>query len=93
MSEAFGRIRPLSVGMIAFCIFWIPIAIMQNLETIFICHFLVGTFGSAPLDIVGDMYVDLIEPIDRGVATLVSTGAVFVGPVVGRSSFSLLSYL
>lgn len=93
MSEAFGQTRPLSVGMIAFYIFQIPVAITQNLETILIYHFLAVKFGSAPLAIIGGIYIDLIEPIDRYVATLVFAGDVFVGTVAGRSSCSLLSYL
>lgn len=88
MSEAFGRTRPLWAGMVAFCIFQIPVAVAQNLETIFICRFLAGTFGSAPLAIIGGMYVDFMEPIDRGVATSVFAGAVFVGPVAGECAFN-----
>lgn len=81
--------------MIVFCIFQIPLAVAQNLETIFVCRFLAGTFGSAPLAIIGGMYVDFMEPISRGVATSVFAGAVFAGPVAGPvvGSFITQSYL
>lgn len=52
MSEAYGRTRPMFFGMFVFCVFQIPVAVAQNLETIFLCRFLAGTFGAAPLAIV-----------------------------------------
>ncbi|THW56503.1 MFS general substrate transporter [Aureobasidium pullulans] len=95
LSEAFGRTRPLFAGMIIFCIFQVPVAVAQNLQTIFICRFLGGVAGSAPLAIIGGMYVDFMEPINRGVATSVFAGAVFAGPVAGPvvGSFITYSYL
>ena len=51
-SEVLGRKSPMSVGMFAFAIFTIPVAVAQNPQTIFICRFLCGMFGSAPLAIV-----------------------------------------
>ncbi|KAI5275329.1 MFS general substrate transporter [Aureobasidium subglaciale] len=95
LSEAYGRTRPLFAGMIIFCIFQVPVAVAQNLQTIFICRFLGGVAGSAPLAIIGGMYVDFMEPINRGVATSVFAGAVFAGPVAGPvvGSFITYSYL
>jgi len=95
MSEAFGRSRPMFFGMVCFCIFQIPVAVATNLETIFICRFLAGCFGSAPLAILGGMFVDFMEPVERGVATAVFAGAVFAGPVAGpvMGSFITHSYL
>lgn len=52
LSELYGRKRPLFVGMFIFAIFQIPVAVAQNLQTIFICRFLGGLFASAPLAIV-----------------------------------------
>ena len=51
-SEVLGRKNPLSVGMFAFAIFTIPVAVAQNTATLFICRFIGGVFGSAPLAIV-----------------------------------------
>ncbi|KAH0352987.1 MFS general substrate transporter, partial [Aureobasidium melanogenum] len=95
LSEAYGRTRPLFAGMIIFCIFQVPVAVAQNLQTIFICRFLGGVAGAAPLAIVGGMFVDFMEPINRGVATSVFAGAVFAGPVAGPvvGSFITYSYL
>lgn len=52
LSELYGRKRPLFLGMFVFAIFQIPLAVAQNLQTIFICRFLGGLFASAPLAIV-----------------------------------------
>lgn len=52
LSELYGRKRPMFMGMFAFAIFQIPVAVAQNLQTIFICRFLGGIFASAPLAIV-----------------------------------------
>lgn len=54
-SELYGRKIPLFVGFFIFAIFQIPVAVAQNLETIFICRFLGGFFASSCLAIVGGL--------------------------------------
>jgi len=95
MSEAFGRTRPMFLGMLGFCILQIPVAVATNLETIFICRFLAACFGVAPLAILGGMFVDFMDSVERGVATAVFAGAVFAGPAAGpiMGSFITQSYL
>ena len=95
MSEVYGRTRPMLFGMLLFCIFQIPVAVAQNLETIFICRFLAGLFGSAPLAIVSGMFVDFLEPIERGIATSVYAATLFCGPAAGPivGSYITASYL
>lgn len=66
MSELFGRKTPLFIGYTVFAIFQIPVALAQNLETIFICRFLSGLFASAPLAIVGGTLNDFWDPVGRG---------------------------
>lgn len=56
LSELYGRKKPLFVGMFIFSIFQIPVAVAQNLQTIFICRFLGGVFASAPLAIVSQHF-------------------------------------
>jgi MFS family permease len=48
----YGRNRPLFSGLFIFAILQIPVAVAQNLQTIFICRFIGGVFASAPLAIV-----------------------------------------
>lgn len=52
-SEVVGRKYPLSGGMFVFAVFIIPVAVSRNLATVFVCRFLSGVFGAAPLAIVG----------------------------------------
>jgi DHA1 family multidrug resistance protein-like MFS transporter len=59
LSELYGRKRPLFVGIFIFAIFQIPVAVAQNLQTIFICRFLGGLFASAPLAIVSSSLVSI----------------------------------
>ncbi|TKA56787.1 hypothetical protein B0A55_12658, partial [Friedmanniomyces simplex] len=82
-SELYGRKIPLFVGFIIFAIFQVPVAVAQNVETIFICRFLSGFFGCAPLTIVGGALADFWAPVDRGVAVSIFSGATFLGPTGG----------
>lgn len=94
-SEVFGRKLPLFFGFFVFAIFNIPVAVAQNLETIMICRFLEGVFGSAPLAIVGGALADFWGPVDRGVAVCVFASATFIGPIAGpiMGGFITQSYL
>lgn len=83
LSELYGRKYPLFFGFFVFAIFQIPVAVAQNLQTIMICRFLGGTFGSAPLGIVGGTLTDFWGPLDRGVAMVTFAAATFIGPVAG----------
>lgn len=49
LSEVYGRKIPLFVLYAIFVIFQIPVAVATNLETIFICRYLGGLAGAAPL--------------------------------------------
>ncbi|KAF2086547.1 MFS general substrate transporter [Saccharata proteae CBS 121410] len=94
-SELYGRKYPLFIGFFIFAIFQIPVAVAQNLQTIMICRFFGGFFGSAPLAIVGGALADFFGPIDRGIAVCVFSGATFIGPVAGpiAGGFITMSYL
>jgi MFS transporter, DHA1 family, multidrug resistance protein len=83
LSEIYGRRNPLMFGMLAFIIFQIPVAVATNLQTIFVCRFFAGAFGSAPLAIVAGMYVDIWDPVMRSIATMGFAAAVFAGPAAG----------
>ena len=82
-------------GVFAFAIFQIPVAVAQNLQTIFICRFLAGFFGVVPLVINSAMFADFWDRVDRGYATAIYAGAVFIRPVAGPivGSFITESYL
>ncbi|CAI7656063.1 unnamed protein product [Penicillium viridicatum] len=95
LSELYGRKRPMFVGMLVFAIFQIPVAVAQNLQTIFICRFLGGLFASAPLAIVSGILADMFDPVERGIAMAIFAAATFIGPVAGPivGGFVTISYL
>jgi len=95
LSELYGRKLPLFIGYTLFAIFQIPVAVAVNLETIMLCRFFGGVFGSAPLGIVGGALADFWGPVDRGVAVCIFAGATFIGPVAGpiMGGFITMSYL
>lgn len=94
-SELFGRKSPTFIGFAIFCIFQIPVAVAQNLQTIMLCRFLAGFFGAAPLAIVGGTLADFWGPVDRSVAIAAFAAATFVGPVSAPvvGSYITQSYL
>ena len=83
LSELYGRKMPLYFGYIIFGIFNIPVAVAQNLQTIFVCRFFGGFFASAPLAVVGGALADFWDPVHRGYALCVFSGATFIGPAMG----------
>ncbi|EED23207.1 bicyclomycin resistance protein, putative [Talaromyces stipitatus ATCC 10500] len=95
MSEYYGRKIPLFSCFFIFSIFQIAVATAENLQTIMICRFFGGFFGSAPLGIVGGTFADFWAPVDRGIAMCVFASATFIGPVAGPivGSFITESYL
>ncbi|KAK3082325.1 Citrinin biosynthesis cluster MFS transporter mrr1 [Coniosporium uncinatum] len=95
LSELYGRKVPLFIGYTLFGIFQIPVAVAVNLETIMLCRFFGGVFGSAPLGIVGGALADFWGPVDRGVAVCIFAGATFIGPVAGpiMGGFITMSHL
>ena len=85
-SEFLGRWFPFFGAYAIFCIFQIPVAVAQNLETIMLCRFLAGLFGTAPLAVTAGVMADMWGPIDRGAGIAMFGLATFVGPVAGKSS-------
>ena len=61
----------------------IPIAVAQNLETVMLIRFLGGVCGSAQLAIVGGIIADIYGPVYRGIAIIVFSSTVFLGPALG----------
>ena len=83
MSELWGRKVPLFAGFIIFAIFQIPVAVAQNIETIMVCRFLQGFFGSSPPAVVGGALADFWDARERGFAMPSFAGALFAGPIMG----------
>lgn len=65
LSELYGRMIPLFTGFSLFIIFQIPVAVAINVETIMLCRFFGGVFGSAPLAIIGGELPCVIQAFPR----------------------------
>ncbi|KXS97475.1 hypothetical protein AC578_9072 [Pseudocercospora eumusae] len=83
LSELYGRRTPLMIGYLGFIVFQIPVAVANDPQTVFVCRFIAGAFGSAPLAICAGMYVDFWDGSDRGIPTIGYAGAVMAGPTMG----------
>jgi len=94
-SEFAGRKYPLMFSYAIFAIFAIPVAVAQNVETIFICRFIGGIGASGPLAICGGALADFWEAEKRGGAIAIFALSTFGGPAVGPvvGSFITKSYL
>jgi len=71
------------VGILGFLVFQIPVGVAENLQTVLVCRFFAGAFGSSALAIVPGIGVDLFGPIERAIATMAYAAAVFAGPALG----------
>jgi len=68
LSELKGRRLPLIGAMFGFSIFQIAVAVGKDLQTVLICRFFGGVFGSCPLVVVAAIFSDvsLIGPENIG---------------------------
>ncbi|KAM0746669.1 Benomyl/methotrexate resistance protein [Meredithblackwellia eburnea MCA 4105] len=82
-SEMWGRRRVHIFTYAPFAIFQIGCALARNVETLLICRFLAGTFGSAPLTNAGGVISDMFSAADRALALSMFALAPFAGPVLG----------
>ncbi|GAA5862570.1 hypothetical protein JCM3774_001063 [Rhodotorula dairenensis] len=82
-SEQWGR-RPIYIITYAlFAIFNIPCAVAKNVETLLVCRFLAGFFGSSPLTNSGGVISDMFSASERALAVSLYAAAPFAGPVIG----------
>ena len=85
-SEQWGR-RPIFIITYAlFAIFNIPCAVAKNVETLLVCRFLAGFFGSSPLTNSGGVISDMFSASERALAVSLYAAAPFAGPVIGVST-------
>lgn len=70
-------------AMVGLGLFSIGTAVGQNAQTIMICRFFSGVFGSAPVSNVSAALGDMWEPKARGIAVTFYAVAVVGGPTIG----------
>lgn len=94
-SELYGRKPPIIIAALGFSIFSIAVAVGKDLQTILICRFFAGLFGSSPLAIVAAVFADMFDNKVRGLAVAVFSATVFMGPLLAPfiGGFITESYL
>ncbi|CAI7616804.1 unnamed protein product [Penicillium bialowiezense] len=95
LSELKGRRLPIIIGMFGFGVFNIAVAVAKDLQTLEICRFFCGIFGSSPLAVVAAVFSDIWDNRTRGTAIACFSGTVFLGPLLAPfiSGFINMSYL
>jgi DHA1 family multidrug resistance protein-like MFS transporter len=81
-SELYGRKPPIIIAAFGFSIFSIAVAVGKDLQTVLICRFFAGLFGSSPLAIVAAVFADMFDNKLRGLAVAVFSATVFMGPLL-----------
>ncbi|KAI4849924.1 MFS general substrate transporter [Aureobasidium sp. EXF-8846] len=88
-SEIWGRKVSMLPAMVGLGLFSIGTAVGKNAQTIIICRFFSGVFGSAPVSNVSAALGDMYAPKPRGQAmtyyAIAVVGGPTLGPVIGSS--------
>lgn len=94
-SELQGRKLPILIGIFGFMLFNFATATAFNLQTVMICRFFTGFFGSCPLAVVAACFADMFDNTQRGTAVVIFSSTVFMGPMLGPfvGGFVQTSYL
>ncbi|KAF3384562.1 hypothetical protein F1880_002799 [Penicillium rolfsii] len=95
LSELKGRRFPIILAMLGFGIFNTAVAVAKDLQTLLICRFFCGVFGSSPLAVVAAVFSDMYNNRTRGIAVACFSSTVFLGPLVAPfiGGFINMSYL
>ncbi|KAF9893610.1 hypothetical protein FE257_010922 [Aspergillus nanangensis] len=79
-SELIGRRWPLTIGIIGESIFTISSAVAKDIQTLIITRFFAGIFGASQISVVLAVFTDMFDNTHRGVALVIYSLTVFVGP-------------
>ncbi|KAL5387347.1 hypothetical protein DPSP01_003569 [Paraphaeosphaeria sporulosa] len=93
--ELMGRRMPLIVGSFGCAVFTLASAVAKDIQTVIICRFFAGVFGSSPLCVVPGILADLFDDYQRGPSIAIYALTVFAGPLAASSigGFIVDSYL
>lgn len=83
LSEMYGRQVLFFTTYAALTAFNAACAGAQNPQTLIICRFFAGVFGSSPLTNAGGVIADMFPASQRGQAMAIFAAAPFLGPVIG----------
>lgn len=83
ISEIWGRRWSMIPALLGLALFSVGTATSQNAQSIIVCRFFSGLFGSAPVSNVSAALGDIWDPKARGVAVTFYAVAVVGGPTIG----------
>lgn len=81
-SELYGRRLPIVIASFGFSVFAIAVAVAKDIQTVMICRFFNGLFGSCPLAVVAAIFADMYSNETRGLAIASFSATVFMGPLL-----------
>ncbi|KAH8800235.1 major facilitator superfamily domain-containing protein [Xylogone sp. PMI_703] len=95
LSEVSGRKLPMVISAFGFAVFGAATAVAKDVQTLMICRFFQGVFGSGPIVVLAAICADIWKPEQRTYALTLFAVCAFVpamlAPIVG--SFTVTSYL
>ena len=87
LSESWGRLPPLHIGNVLYCIFTLSCGFSNSMSTLIALRFMAGLVGSGCLSIGAGCIHDLYAPMERGAAISFwvagPLAAPAIGPVIG----------
>jgi DHA1 family multidrug resistance protein-like MFS transporter len=78
-SELYGRRLPIVIAAFGFGVFALGVAVAKDVQTVMICRFFNGLFGSCPLAVVAAIFADIFNNETRGLAVSCFAASVFMG--------------
>ncbi|KAK2462833.1 hypothetical protein APHAL10511_005145 [Amanita phalloides] len=82
-SELVGRRPIFIVTMVSYTVFHLGQALATNIQAVLITRFFAGFFAVAPLSNSGGVISDMFAADQRGLASSLFAGGVFLGPALG----------
>lgn len=83
LSEVFGRRPIFTITVLAFTLFHVGCGAARNIQTLLLCRFFAGFFGSSLLSNAGGVISDMFDAKHRAKALALFSMAPFAGPVLG----------
>ena len=84
LSETAGRLLVYRTSLPISTLFLVGAALSQTLESLLVCRFFAGFFGSPALSVGGGTIADIWPPLTRTRATSIFVLAPNLGPSLGR---------
>lgn len=91
-SEMFGRQPPLIVGIFGFCVFAFACATAKDIQTLMICRFFMGAFGTTVLVVGPAISADVFTTSERGKAISFVILVLMCGPMIAPAVNGYVAY-